>query len=216
MNADEVVSYLQAHPDFLVEHSELFTEITVPHPHRGQAISLAERQLHALRDKIRLLESKLVELISFGEENDEISTKVHRLCLALLEAGDYESLRYALLESLREDFAVPHIAFRIWNSVLSREHEDFTAVSEDLRFHAGDLPQPYCGAPDQLEILNWFGEASPMIRSIALIPLQRDQQICGLLALGSEDDERFYPGMGTLYLTRIGELFAAALRHHLG
>ncbi len=216
MNADDVVRYLQVNPDFLVEHSELFSEITVPHPHGGQAISLAERQLHVLRDKIRLLENKLVELIRFGEENDEISNKVHRLSLTLLKTTDYDALRYVLLQSLREDFAVPHVAFRIWNSVLSRDNEDFAPVSEEIRFYAGDLAQPYCGAPGNLEVLNWFGEAGPMIRSVALVPLQREAQIFGLLALGSEDDERFYPGMGTLYLTRIGDLFSAALRYQLG
>ena len=216
MNAEDVVRYLQANPDFLVDHSELFTEITVPHPHRGQAISLAEHQLHALRDKIRLLENKLVELIRFGEENDEISNKVHRLCLALLETMDYDALRYALLQSLKDDFSVPHVAYRVWNSVLSRENDDFAPVSEEIRFYAGDLVQPYCGAPGNLEILNWFGEAGPAIRSVALVPLQREAQVFGLLALGSEDEERFYPGMGTLYLSRIGDLLGAALRCQLG
>lgn len=56
MNADDVARYLRDNPDFLAQHGELFTRLTVPHPqHGGQAISLAERQLHALRDKIRLL-----------------------------------------------------------------------------------------------------------------------------------------------------------------
>ncbi len=33
----------------------------------------------------------------------------------------------------------------------------------------------------------------------------------GLLAIGSEDVQRFYAGMGTLYLERLGELASAAL-----
>jgi len=32
-----------------------------------------------------------------------------------------------------------------------------------------------------------------------------------LLALGSEDAERFYPEMGTLYLRRIGDLCAVGV-----
>ncbi|MDR2688736.1 MAG: DUF484 family protein, partial [Azoarcus sp.] len=84
-DAENIAHYLREHPDFLVEHDELFTELTVPHPkHGGQAISLAERQLYALRDKIRQLELKLGELILFGEENDEISEKVHHLSITLL------------------------------------------------------------------------------------------------------------------------------------
>lgn len=216
MNAADVARYLKDNPDFLAEHGELFTLLTVPHPHGGQAISLAERQLHALRDKIRLLEVKLAELIRFGEENDEIGEKVHRLSVGLLEAVDYESLRMGLFDSLREDFSVPNVALRIWNSVLKRDGEDFAPVTEAVRFFAGDLRHPYCGAPVNLEVLDWFGEAAPHVRSIALMPLRRDAQVFGLLALGSEEAERFYPEMGTLYLSRIGDLVAAALRRQLG
>ncbi len=216
MNSDDVLAYLRAHPDFLSRHGEIFSEITVPHPHGGQAITLAERQLHALRDKIRLLEAKLAELIRFGEENDEIGEKVHRLTLQLLVAEDYQALRYALLNGLSEDFAIPHVALRIWNSVIRRDEEDFAEVGEEIRFLAGDLHQPYCGAPSHLEVLQWFGEAAPHIRSLALIPLRRDAQPFGLLVLASEEAERFYPEMGTLYLSRIGDLAASALQRQLG
>lgn len=216
MNAADVARYLKEHPDFLADHGELFTQLTVPHPHGGQAISLAERQLHALRDKIRLLEGKLAELIRFGEENDEIGEKVHRLTLALLEAEDYASLRCVLFENMRDDFAVPNVALRVWNSVLTRDGEDFAPVSEAVRFFAGDLRHPYCGAPVNLEVLDWFGVAAPHVRSVALVPLRRDAQVFGLLALGSEEAERFYPEMGTLYVSRIGDLVAAALRRQLG
>ncbi len=216
MNAQDVASYLRNNPDFLNEHSELFTRITVPHPHGGQAITLAERQLHALREKIGQLEAKLAELIRFGEENDEIGEKVHRLCVALLSAESYPVQRELLFSSLVEDFSVPHVAVRLWNVALSDDGEDFQPVSETLRFQAGELRHPYCGAPVSVEVLSWFGDAGPHVRSVALIPLGRDAQVFGLLALASEEAERFYPEMGTLYLSRIGDLAVSALRRTLG
>ena len=48
------------------------------------------------------------------------------------------------------------------------------------------------------------------------MPLRRDDTTFGLLALGSEDPERFYPEMGTLYVNRIGEMISAALVRDLG
>ncbi|MBC9072338.1 DUF484 family protein [Thauera sp. CAU 1555] len=216
MNADDVARYLKQNPDFLAQHGELFTELTVPHPHGGQAISLAERQLHALRDKIRQLEHKLAELIRFGEENDEIGEKVHRFSVALLDSAEFDGLRHVLFHHLREDFAVPHVSLRIWNSVITHDGEDFAEVSEAVRFYAGDLRQPYCGAPGNIEVVGWFGEAAPHVRSVALVPLRRGAQVFGLLALGSEEAERFYSGMGTLYLGRIGELVSTALLRQLG
>ena len=212
MNAEDVAQYLQQNPDFLVEHGELFSRLAVPHPqHEGQVISLGERQQHALRDKIRLLEAKLAELIAFGEENDEISEKVHRLALALLEAGRFDVVRQALIGSLQEDFAVPHVALRLWGGAMGRAETEFMAVSEAARAYAESLRHPHCGTPDNLEVLAWFGEAALHVRSVALMPLRRHGQVFGLLALGSAEGERFYPGMGTLYLGRIGELAAAAL-----
>lgn len=215
MDAEQVARYLREHPDFLVEHGDIFVEITVPHPHGGQAITLAERQLHALRDKIRLLEAKLAELIRFGEENDEIGAKLHRLTLALIAASDVDTLHQALLQSLHDDFRVPHVALRVWDAAPA-ENGVFEPVSEELRFQAADLRRPYCGAPANLEALAWFGEASAHIRSVALIPLRCDGQLLGMLALASEEAERFYPDMGTLFLERLGETLAAALRRLLG
>ena len=216
MNANEVALYLQQNPDFFDANAELLSQLTVSHPHDGRAISLTERQLYALREKIRQLEGKFAELIRFGEENDEISEKVHRLVLGLLEAEDFEGVQQAIVSHLQEDFAVPHVALRVWNSVLSRDGEEFEEVQESVRFFAGDLRHPYCGVPANAEVLEWFGEAAPHVRSVSLVPLRRDSTAFGLLALGSEEAERFYPEMGTLYVSRIGEMVATAILRQLG
>ncbi|QID16615.1 DUF484 family protein [Nitrogeniibacter mangrovi] len=216
MNTDDVVRFLHENPDFFEENAEVLGALNAVHPQRGDAISLTERQLHALREKIRQLEGKLAELIRFGEENDEISEKVHRMVLSLLDSENFEAAREAVFTHLREDFAVPHVAMRIWNSVLQRETIEFAPVSEDVRFYAGDLKHPYCGAPGNLEIIDWFGEAAPHVRSVALVPLMRDGRAFGMLAMGSEDAERFYAEMGTLYVTRIGDMVSAVMRSHLG
>ncbi len=216
MNATDVIQFLQANPAFFDDNSTLLTDLTVTHPHNGQAISLTERQLIALRERIAQLENKFAELLQFGEENDAIGDKVHRFALSLLEAEDFESIRRAIYTHLQEDFAVPHVAFRVWNSVLSRNGPEFTTVGEDVRFFTGDLINPYCGPLDLREIGNWFGPAGRQIRSVSLVPLRHDEKTFGLLAMGSEDPERFYPAMGTLYVTRIGEMVSCALRRQLG
>ena len=208
MNANDVARYLRDNPDFLAQHHELFTQLTVPHPqHGGQAISLAERQLYALRDKIRQLELKLVELIRFGEENDDISAKVHRLAVQLLEAREPGLAGQLLAESLREDFAVPYVALELWGAgdVPCRFPDSVQRQIEAMR-------HPYCGAPESMELLACFGESAPHVRSVALIPLRAAGAVFGLLALGGAEPERFYAEMGTLYLGRIGELAAAALK----
>jgi uncharacterized protein YigA (DUF484 family) len=84
-----------------------------------------------------------------------------------------------------------------------------TPVNEGQMTHAATLGGPQCGLAAGNPCVAWFGEAAEHVRSVALVPLG-DASAFGLLALGSEDAQRFFPDMGTLYLRRIGELCAAA------
>ena len=96
MTSEEVARYLHDHPEFFDQYAEMLALVTLPDPHTGRAISITEKQLFNLRDKVRTLESKLVELIGFGEENDAISIKVHGLAVALAAATDQASVVRAL------------------------------------------------------------------------------------------------------------------------
>ncbi len=214
MNPDDVAMFLRTHPQFFDQHPELLEKIQVPHPHGGRAISLAERQTVALREKVKLLEGKLSELIHFGGENDAISEKVHRLAVALVGARDFPALVQSLYFHLREDFAVPHVALRVWGKSVPVDFQEADAVEAAQRCHADSMGAPQCGAVAGNPFLPWFREAAEHVRSIALVPLG-ETAVFGLLALGSEDPKRFYPEMGTLYLRRIGELCAAGVSARL-
>jgi uncharacterized protein len=214
MNADEIARYLRTHPQFFDQHPELLEGIQVPHPYGGRAIPLAERQTVALREKVKLLEARLAELLQFGEENDAISEKVHRLSVALAGASDFPALAAALYFHLREDFAVPHVALRVWGKSVPADFDEARPVDDAQRLHAGAMGAPQCGAAAGNPFVPWFGEAAEHVRSVALVPLGQTA-VFGLLALGSEDPKRFYPEMGTLYLRRIGELCAAGVTARL-
>jgi uncharacterized protein YigA (DUF484 family) len=214
MNADDIARYLRTHPQFFDHHPELLETITVPHPYGGRAIPLAERQAVALREKAKLLEGKLAELIQFGEENDAISEKVHRLAVALVGARDFPALAASLYFHLREDFAVPHVALRIWGKSVAADFDEAQPVDEAQRRHAGTMGAPQCGPATGNPFVPWFREAGEHVRSVALVPLGQTA-VFGLLALGSEDPKRFFPEMGTLYLRRIGELCAAGVTARL-
>ena len=210
MDANEIAQFLRSNPHFFDQHPQLLESIYVPHPHGGRAIPLTERQIVSLREKVRLLEAKLGEFLRFGEDNDAIAEKVHRLSLALLGAQDFASAAQALYFHLREDLAVPHVVLRIWGRPLDDGIPEASPVDSGLRDKAETMGAPQCGAAAGNAFVTLFREAQEHIRSVALIPLGQTRTI-GLLALGSEDPQRFYAGMGTLYLRRIGELAAGAL-----
>jgi uncharacterized protein len=210
MDANDVAQFLRSNPQFFDQNPQLLESIYVPHPHGGRAIPLTERQIVSLREKVRLLEAKLGEFVRFGEDNDAIGEKVHRLSLALLGAKDFAATAHALYFHLREDFAVPHVALRVWGKSLLDGTVEGSPVEAALRDQAETMGAPQCGPAAGNPFLPWFREAEAHIRSVALVPLGQTRTI-GLLALGSEDPQRFFAEMGTLYLRRIGELTAGAL-----
>lgn len=214
MDANDIAQFLRSNPQFFDQHPQLLESIYVPHPHGGRAIPLTERQIVSLREKVRVLEGKLGEFVRFGEDNDAIGEKVHRLSLALLGARDFAATAHALYFHLREDFAVPHVALRVWGKSLPGGSDTGTVegspVEAELRSKAETMGAPQCGPAAGNPFLPWFREAQEHVRSMALVPLGQTRTI-GLLALGSEDPQRFFAEMGTLYLRRIGELTAGAL-----
>ena len=214
MNADDLARFLRANPQFFEQNPELLESIQVPHPYGGRAIPLAERQTVALREKTRTLEGRLAELLANGTENDAISEKVHRLAVALVGAPDFPALTRSLYFHLREDFAVPHVALRVWGKSVAADFEEAKPVDERERQHAAVMGAPQCGPAQGNAFVSWFGDAAEHIRSMALVPLGQTATF-GLLAMGSEDAKRFYPEMGTLYLRRIGELCAAGVTARL-
>ena len=210
MDANDVAQFLRTHPQFFDQHPQLLESIYVPHPHGGRAIPLTERQIVGLREKVKRLEGRLEEFVRLGEDNDAIGEKVHRLSLALIGAKDFAAAANALYFHLREDFAVPHVALRVWGGASAAGAPEAAEVEPELRERADTMGAPQCGPAAGNPFLGWFREAQEHIRSVALVPLGQTRTL-GVLALGSEDPQRFYAEMGTLYLRRIGELTAGAL-----
>jgi uncharacterized protein YigA (DUF484 family) len=213
MTPDVVATYLKEHPEFFEEFADTLAEIYIPHPHGGRAIPISERQILTLRERSKQLETKLREVIQFGEENDAIGEKVHRLALALLSARDLASVISSVHYNLREDFAVPHVVLRAWTP--DAPADELASASDATREFAGGLAGPHCAAhPLESMTAELFGDAASQLKSFAYIPL-RASETFGLLAFASEDGERFYPEMGTVYLKRIGDMVGAALLRNL-
>ena len=135
---------------------------------------------------------------------------MHRVTLALISAQSLEDVLRTLYFHLREDFAVPHVAVRIWGIEDALDTEAFAPVSEEVHAFTDSLKTPYCAAHPVLDSIGWFPEAQPPLQSFAYVRLD-GENLDGLMVLASEYAQRFYPEMGTLYLDRLGQLIGAAL-----
>jgi uncharacterized protein YigA (DUF484 family) len=214
MQAEQVARYLKDHPEFFDDYADLLASISVPHPRAGHSIPLSERQVLSLRDKSRMLEGKLRELVRFGETNDVISERVHRICLALMAATDLTTLLASVQRNLREDFEVPAVAMRIWGVMGAGTEPEGEAVSEEIRVFAESLSSPYFSQQAMFESGAWFGATAGELRSFVYVPLRAEGPL-GVLAMASQEASRFTPDMGTLYLTRLGELTSMALKRYV-
>jgi uncharacterized protein YigA (DUF484 family) len=217
ISADDVKSYLRTHKNFFEEHASLLTEIYLPSPHGSGAISLAERQQLAQRDKIRVQEVMLAQLIEFGEQNDVTSHKVHSFGVKLLENKRLNTLQPLIAENMKQVFDVAESQVRIWlrpNDEALVQDVVFTPVSDTFSDWVVALEAPSCGAkPVSVEGL--LGEN---LQSFAFIPLYKDgdkKHAFGVLMLASEDQKRFKADMGLMYLKRIGDLVGVSFSAYL-
>jgi uncharacterized protein YigA (DUF484 family) len=210
---NDISNYLLNTPGFFERHAELLASVQLTSPHGQRAVSLQERQMEMLRERIKGLEHKIIEMIRNGQDNVAIADRLHQWTMGLLLTADPAELPQMLLDDLKQRFQIPQAALRVWGAA-----ETYTAlpaaqpVSEDLKAFASSLSLPYCGANAGFEASGWFEEGSGVM-SMAMVPLRREgaTEAFGLLVLGSPDPTRYAAQMGTEFLSRIGEVAGASL-----
>jgi len=214
-----VADYLADHPDFFERHAGLLERLRLPHRSGTSTVSLVERQVNVLQEKNRGLERRLRELVEVARFNSGLSDKIHALALRLLRANDVVAVLGALEAGLREDFGASQavvVLLHNTSEIVPRERTRFLRHAD--RADAALKPfstfiqqgKPRCGRirDAQREFL-FPGEAAG-IASVAMVPLGEDCEL-GILAIGSNDPDRFNPTMSTDFLARIGQLTSAAL-----
>jgi uncharacterized protein YigA (DUF484 family) len=208
-----VAAYLARHPEFFEEHAELLAGVRLSSNLGGRTVSLQERQMEVLRDKVKSLELRMAQLFRVGEENDALNTRFQEWTCALLTARNDVDLPHVLVDGLKTIFNVPHATLRLWNVAPDFAHTWYAQeVSEDTRLFANSLQVPFCGPNNDLEAARLLDDARD-IASLALLPLRAgdEAQAFGLLVLGSPERERFTADMATDFLSRIAHTSAAAL-----
>ena len=230
---DAVARYLEEHPDYFQRHPELLARITLIHQVGGRAVSLIERQVQVLRDQSRNLQRQLRELLGNARDNDALTDRLHRLALAMVDGRTLDDALDAAGDILRQEFQFDGAR------LLLRARDGFTSSRADDCMDAGGRAtqgavaevapddamleellrkvaagKPVCGeAPEASVLRSLFGEHATDIKTWALIPLGGASPF-GALCLGSRDPYRFHAGMGTVYLTRLGELLTHGLARH--
>jgi len=214
---DAVERYLRAHTDFFERHADLLELLRIPHRRNG-AISLVERQVDMLRSRNRELERKLLHLVQIARDNESLSTRLHRLALALIEAEDLHDVIATSKNLLRTEFPSAWVVLRLLSQAQDRMIRERgigdNGVELTLFASLFEAQRPLCCLLTEAQARCLFDREAPNIASSVMIPLMDGKRL-GVLALGSADHNRFSAGMGTLFLRFLGELVSRALVSHL-
>jgi uncharacterized protein YigA (DUF484 family) len=214
LGAHEVAAWLRRHPTFLQQFPDLALTLVVPRE-VGPTASLASYQLEVLRDKNRELSRRLGELSSNALENERLAVRVHQLTLALMRQDSRATTLAAMAASLEEDFhgdlvrivvlgpMPPELADASWLQAIAADSSHLVPFRDCLADG-----EPICGRLQPQKNALLYASRADEVGSSALLPLPG----VGLVAVGSRDGNRFYPGMGTLFLRMMGESLAAALK----
>ena len=210
---DDIADFLLNTPDFFGRHAELLSAVLLTSPHGNRAVSLQERQAEMLREKIKVLEHRVVDMIRHGNENLIISDRLQRWARSLFLTAAPRDLPQTMVEELQAQFLVPQVAIKVWGVDEAFSDAPFAqGVSNDVKSLASSLVAPYCGVNAGFEAVGWLPDPTG-VASVALIALRAGAapQAFGLMVLASPDPQRFHAGMGTDFLERMAELGSAAL-----
>ena len=213
IGAHEVAAWLRRHPTFLKQFPDLALTMVVPRDD-GPTASLASYQLEVLRDKNRELSRRLADLGANAQINERLAVRTHQLTLALMRQTSAADTLRAMAASLEEDFAgdlvrivcfddVPELAEAPWLQVIAKDDARLAPFHDCLQDG-----EPICGRLQQEKNDVLYAERVNEVSSTALLPLPG----VGLIAVGSYDPNRFYPGMGTLFLRMMGESLVTGLQ----
>ena len=217
LGAHEVAAWLRRHPTFLKQFPDLAISLVVPRE-EGPAASLASYQLEVLRDKNRELARRLQDLFANAQANERLAVRTHQLALNLMRQDTPATTLRAMAATLEEDFQGDLVRILTFAPVAGLDDVDWwqSIPAGDARLapfrDAIADGEPICGRlhPDKHALL--YGVRAEEVQSTALLTLPG----VGLVAVGSRDPNRFFPGMGTLFLRMMGEALSVALQRFPG
>lgn len=210
-----VATYLRKNPEFLEEFPDVLEILRLNHS-SGVAVSLIERQVEQLRQKNQDLSRQLHQLIRVAAENEQLMKRLHQLTLELMLISSRKDFFTHLGNSLLQDFNADILQICLFDQdIASEAGEDVRHLHADdpkmERFQAHlDKNRSVCGRLGESKLEFLFGSKARWVQSTALVPLGEKGEH-GMMAIGSSDETRFYPGMGTLFLDLLAKVIASSL-----
>lgn len=208
------VQVLRDNPTIFQRHPELLELVSLSDS-RGTA-SLLEKQVEALKQRLRAMQNRQSDFVEVARENEQISDSFAAIISLLIGYQNLSEFAAEFPAALRNTFNIDEVSIKTAASVTKRESEQeaYHAALERLPKH-----QAVCDNRWPNGVLRLF--FSERIKSAALVPLKaqsktgqsdQDNPIIAVLALGSTDPERYTHELGTAHLSRLGLMAGICLK----
>lgn len=213
-NAAAVARYLAAHPEFFNQQPDLLRTLEIPHA-TGQAVSLWERQIAALREEIERMRTRFDELIEQATHNETVIRRIQQLALELMDTAGPQAAFRLLSVRLAEDFRADRVTGLVFAGAAFVDSDDarqFVGSDSPRREpfrHALAKREPVCGRLTQAQTQALFG-VEAFDGSHVVLPLY-GKGWDGLLVVSSHDPTRFESNMGTEFLSFLRDVVTLVL-----
>jgi hypothetical protein len=191
----------------------ILTELSIPHPDSGQAVSLLERQLTALRAQLSAERQHRTRLMERAEQNERLLERFRNLFLVLSEMASPDELLSQVPTILVEEFSLACGSLRVLK--IEAPDLDFAEIvppNDVMAVILGRLETDGGFCDDRLpnEVKDFlFGKQARMVESVAIVGILNQG---GVLALGAREADRYCPGTDTAFLELVGSLVSATWR----
>lgn len=181
---------------------------------------------HNLKNEVRKLRAQIVALMDEAAANERLLKRCQERELELLRAETIAQLFDAICNGLKASYALEAVTLVLRDPdheirhLLMAEQIDLTKFPHVLfadrldemapQFHSLHKPWlgPYIGGDHQR-----LFPRTEIIRSVALIPLRRQDELQGSLNFGSADEKRFSRHLATDFLAHLGVIAAFAIEN---
>jgi len=209
ITADAVARYLAENPAFFNQYPDLVRTLEIPHIN-GVAVSLWERQLSTLRDDHEKLKGRFDEFLNSARSNENLMRRIQALALSLIDAAGPQAIFGLLAQRLAEDFnadRVTALVFAAPGFIDAQDVPQFVGRDSPRRTPFFDFLQQrdaLCGRLSYIQCQALF-EVEKFGGSHVLLPLV-GHQWDGLIAISSDDPNRFEATMGTEFLAYLRDV----------
>lgn len=216
----EVRQYLSDHPDFLTVHTDLLTDLTPPAYHRGDGVlDMQHYMIDRLQKQVAALKSEQLDLITASRSNMMSQTRIHSAVLSLIEVRTFEHLIEVVTTDLTNQLDVDVVTLCVesdlYTAMVVGTDSVFTIPGGSVDKMIGHDRDILLREDDAGEH-SIFGGAATLVRSSALVRLRINSMgPAAVLALGSRDRGRFYPGQGTELLCFLAKVLSQSLKRWL-